>query len=179
MSTLSVTTLRGLSTSPTPTKIEVASGHTLDASNGLTTPAGHVIQFVNGRVSDDRESHSSASFAQLGDTLSITPKFSTSKIFILAVTNPSISGGGGNTMYLDFGRTVGGTTTQPISGASNGISTMGFDGWNTVTYSFLDSPNTTSQVTYFCSVKVSAGTVYFNDNSTNNFTNFTLMEIAQ
>ena len=37
MSTLSVTTLRGLSTSPTPTKVEVASGHTLHAS-------GHVVQ---------------------------------------------------------------------------------------------------------------------------------------
>ena len=82
-------------------------------------------------------------------------------------------------MYLDFGRTIGGTTTKPISGVNNGISTMGFTGWSTSTYSFLDSPNTTSQVTYFSVAKVSAGTVYYNDNSTQNLTNFTLMEIAQ
>ena len=160
------------------------SALTIDSSGNLTASAnlhyaGGVLQVVNGRVSNDRDATSSTSYVQLGNTLSITPKFSTSKIFILAVTNPSISGGGGNTIYFDFGRTTGGTTTKPISSVSNGISTMGFDGWNTVTYSFLDSPNTTSQVTYFCVVKASAGIAYFNDNSANNLTNFTLMEIAQ
>ena len=159
--------------------ISIESGHKISGAAGSLAIPGQVIQFVNGRVSDDRDATTSTSYVQLGDTLSITPKFSTSKIFILAVVNPSISGGGGNTIYFDFGRTTGGTTTKPISGVSNGISTMGFDGWNTITYSFLDSPNTTSQVTYFSVAKVSAGTVYYNDNSTQNLTNFTLMEIAQ
>ena len=177
MSTLSVTTLQGLASSPTPTKVEVASGHTLDASNGLKTPAGHVIQFVNGRVSDDRVTTASTSFTQLGDTLSITPKFSTSKIFMIAVCSTEMTGA--NAAYMDFGRTTGGTTTQNISTSSNGISTIFQESWNTTTYTFLDSPSTTSAVAYFCSVKVSAGTLYFNDNSANNLTNFTLMEIAQ
>ena len=170
MSTLSVDTIQGKS---------AATDVDLSNVTNLKMPAGHVVQFVNGRVTDDRDATTSTSYVQLGDTLSITPKFSTSKIFLLAVTNPSISGGGGNTIYLDFGRTLGGTTTKPISSVSNGITTMGHDGWTTCTYSFLDSPNTTSQVTYFCVVKVSAGTGYFNDNSTQNFSNFTLMEIAQ
>ena len=147
------------------------------ASGTVQMPAGHVVQMINGRVSDDRATTASTSFTQLGDTLSITPKFSTSKIFMIAVTNTELTGA--NAAYFDFGRTTGGTTTQNISGASNGITTIFQKAWGTTTYTFLDSPSTTSAVAYFCSVKVSAGTLYFNDNSANNFTNFTLMEIAQ
>ena len=162
MSTLSVDTIQGKTTAGT-----------------VAMPSGHVVQFVNGRVSDDRETTTSTSFTQLGDTLSITPKFNTSKIFITAVVSTDLSGSG-NTAYFDFGRTTGGTTTQNIGGVSGGIFTMNdVSGWRGLTYTFLDSPSTTSAVAYFCSVKVSAGTLYFNDNSANNLTNFTLMEIKQ
>ena len=160
MSTLKVDTIQGKTTAGT-----------------IAMPAGHVVQLVNGRVSDDRETTGSTSFVQLGDTLSITPKFSTSKIFIIAVCSTELTGT--NAAYFDFGRTTGGTTTQNISTYGNGISTIYQQSWNTTTYTFLDFPSTTSAVAYFCSVKVSAGTLYFNDNSGNNMTNFTLMEIKQ
>ena len=150
----------------------------LSAITNLQVPAGHIIQFVNGRVSDDRDATTSTSFVQLGDTLSITPKFSTSKIFLIAVVSTEVSGGG-HTAYMDFGRTTGGTTTKPLSGFSGGISTVYQESWNTKTYTFLDSPSTTSAIAYFCTFKVSAGTVSINDNSANNMTNFTLMEIKQ
>ena len=169
MSTLKVDTIQGKS-----------AATDLDLSNvtNLKMPAGHVVQFVNGRVSDDRDATTSTSFVQLGDTLSITPKFSSSKIFLIAVVSLEMAGGG-HTAYMDFGRTTGGTTTKPLSGFSSGISTVYQESWNTKTYTFLDSPSTTSAVAYFCAFKVSAGTVYINDNSANNMTNFTLMEIAQ
>ena len=159
------------------------SALTIDSSGNLTASAnlhyaGGVLQVVNGRVSDDRDATTSTSFVQLGDTLSITPKFSTSKIFLIAVVSIEMSGSG-HTAYMDFGRTTGGTTTKPLSGFSNGISTVYQESWNTKTYTFLDSPSTTSAVAYFCAFKVSAGTVYINDNSANNMTNFTLMEVAQ
>jgi len=152
------------------------SAMTINSSGNINIP-GSIVQVVNGRVSDDRATTTSTSFTQLGDTLSITPKFSTSKIFMIAVTNTEITGT--TAAYMDFGRTTGGTTTQNISGASNGITTIYQKTWGTTTYTFLDSPSTTSAVVYFCSVKVSAGTLYFNDNSGNNLTNFTLMEVAQ
>ncbi len=149
----------------------------LTTLNHAAMPSGSVLQVINGRVTDDRDTTTSTSFTKLGDTLDITPKFSSSKIFILAVTSTMISSGG-HTMYYDFGKTVGGSTTQNLSGASGGVSTMNLTGWNTTTFSFLDSPSTTNAISYFCSVKVSAGTGYFNDNSTGNYSNFTLMEIA-
>ena len=175
MSTLFVNNLNTASgstiTVPTGKKLVVTD------TGGLDVP-GTVVQLVNGRVSDDRDATTSTSFVQLGDTLSITPKFSSSKIFLIAVVSIEVSGGG-HTAYMDFGRTIGGTTTKPLSGFSGGISTVYQESWNTKTYTFLDSPNTTSAVAYFCTFKVSAGTVSINDNSTNNFTNFTLMEISQ
>ena len=176
MSTLFVNNLNTASgstiTVPTGKKLVVTD------TGGLDVP-GTVVQFINGRVSDNRETTTSTSFVQLGDTLSITPKFNTSKIFITAVISTDLSGSG-HTAYFDFGRTTGGTTTQNLSGVSGGITTMNdVSGWRGMSYTFLDSPSTTSAVAYFCSVKVTAGTLYFNDNSANNFTNFTLMEISQ
>ncbi len=158
--------------------IQTAAGGSATASSlgiGGVGKLGQVVEDTEFSVT----STTSTSFVQLGDTLSITPKFSTSKIFITAGVRRDLSGSG-NTAYFDFGRTTGGTTTQNIGGVSGGIFTMNdISGWRGLTYTFLDSPSTTSVVAYFCSVKVSAGTLYFNDNSANNLTNFTLMEIAQ
>ena len=175
MSTLFVNNLNTAS----GTTITIPTGKQLVVTDtgGLKVP-GTMVQYVNGRVSDARETTTSTSFVQLGDTVTITPKFSTSKIFMIAVCSTEMNGA--NAGYFDFGRAItGGATTQNISGSSNGITTVFQEAWNTTTYTFTDSPNTTSAVAYFCSVKVSAGTLYFNDNSANNLTNFTLMEIAQ
>ena len=147
------------------------------ASGTVQMPAGHVVQMINGRVSDDRATTASTSFTQLGDTLSITPKFSTSKIFMLATMSTEISGA--NSAFLDFGKTTGGSTTQNLSGVSGGIVSMYQQTWNHSSISFVDAPSTTNAIAYFVSVKVSGGTLYFNDNSANTYTHFTLMEIAQ
>ena len=50
MSTLHVENLKGLSSGGNANKIIVPSGQTLDASNGFTAPAGHVIQMVTNTV---------------------------------------------------------------------------------------------------------------------------------
>jgi len=158
------------------------SALTIDSSGNLTASAklhyaGGILQVINGRVTDDRATTTSTSFVQLGDTVSITPKFSTSKIFMIATMNTEMSGS--NTAYFDFGKTTGGSTTQNLSGLTGGITTINNKSWGTTTVSFVNSPATTSAIAYFCSVKVTGGTLYFNDNSTNNYTNFTLMEVAQ
>ena len=148
-------------------RVDNLRGQTADGTNR------YVVQVVNGRVSDDRATTTSTSFVQLGDTLSITPSFSTSKIYLLATINAELTDA--HTAYLDFGR----DSTQNLSGVSGGISTFYQSSWCTNSIALLDTPNTTSSVSYFISAKVSGGTLKFNDNSANNFTNFTLMEIAQ
>ena len=70
--TLSVQKIQGLASSATPTVVEVSSGHTLHQS-GATLQTVHLTsQSVN--------STTSTSFVQIGDTLSITPKFLTSTL---------------------------------------------------------------------------------------------------
>ena len=72
--TLSVQKIQGLATSATPTVVEIASGHTLHQ-------AGAVLQTVS-TSNETTYSTTSSTFVQLGETLSITPKFATSKIYV-------------------------------------------------------------------------------------------------
>ncbi len=95
MSTLHVENLKGLSSGGNANKIIVPSGQTLDASNGLvnasgglTTPAGHVIQMQTAQAQGGSGSSSSTSYVDTGLSINITPKFATSKILVF--TNQSV-----------------------------------------------------------------------------------------
>ncbi len=139
MSTLSVDTIQGKTTAGT-----------------VAMPSGHIVQVVNGRLANDRYTTTSTSFTQLGNSLAITPKFSTSKILLLA--SASFEMNGSHYAFFDFGKTTGGTTTQNLSGVGAGIITHYSGSWTNCFYSFQDSPSTTNAVSYFSSVKVSGGT---------------------
>ena len=162
---------------------------TLDASAGLTTPSGHVVQVVSADKLDAQSiSTGSVQFVDIsGLSLSITPKFSTSKILINVSVFISYQ-------YDGFLRLLRGSTripnnTEGSSEVNRGFSFLrqGSSGEGYM-YSFthLDSPATTSATTY----KVQGRN---NGDSTNNFyvnrlgdgTNYsscssiTAMEIAQ
>ena len=81
MSTLHVENLKGLSSGGNANKIIVPSGQTLDASNGFTAPAGHVIQVTQSTLGS-RPNSQSSSYVDSGLATTITPKFSTSKILV-------------------------------------------------------------------------------------------------
>jgi hypothetical protein len=123
----------------------------VDGTNGLTFPnnttqasAGQVLQVVNATYST-QVSTTLSSYTDTGLTASITPKFSTSKILIVASqagcikptsdTSINLKLFRNSTEILLFGRYVGGNGT--IVFTNNNIST-----------SYLDSPSTTSSVTY-------------------------------
>ena len=179
MSTLSVTTLTGLSTSPTPTKIEVASGHTLDASNGLTTPAGHVIQVVNATTTT-AVADTSTSYVSTGLTASITPSNANNKIFVTFSTP----------IYKGIGNAHAITTIfrGTVSGTNLGHANWGFgahyepsnsdDSMSVNAGSILDSPNTTSSQTYTVAMRSNTG-VSITAQSNSGMGTITLMEIAQ
>ena len=80
MSTLHVENLKGLSSGGNANKIIVPSGQTLDASNGFTAPAGHVIQMVTNTVTSVIVQNSTSWTTMFSAT--ITPKFNDSTIFI-------------------------------------------------------------------------------------------------
>ena len=118
----------------------------INGANGLTFPdtssqavASKVLQVVTFSYST-QVSTTSSSWTSTGLSASITPKFSTSKIYL--ATHHGTYTSGGYTAY----RTI-------FRNATNlGDATYGFNesanGWYTNSIVYLDSPGTTSAISY-------------------------------
>ena len=179
MSTLSVTTLRGLSTSPTPTLVEVASGHTLHAP-------GHVVQVKNFQTGTFAEGNTAIPFdntiPQITEgtefmTLAITPTLATNKLFIQVILH-----GSGHTTGDMIAALFVGSTTDALATAVDYDVARG-----TMSINYYMTAGTTSELTF----RVRAGRsstedFYFNGYHDSNplfggtyMSSITIMEIAQ
>lgn len=152
------------------TKNEMATG-------GAWAPAGTVLQVVQGTYSTSSQT-SSTSFVDTGLTVTITPTSATSKILIMS-SLCGLYGGSANT--YGFQRyTRNGTEIVQFDNIA-GYSNNGQSGSN-VSFSYLDSPNSTSALTYKQQFRVSSGSggiIYWqNTTGTNPTSTITLMEIA-
>jgi hypothetical protein len=151
------------------------------ASRGITVgsmPVGSVIQVVN-LILSSGFSTTSASDGDTGLKASITPTSSTSKILVLVSANARATNSGGN-CYVNM-KLIRGPYDTGVS-LHNGYAVMGnynsTDIRGSVSYSYLDSPATTSSTQYVVSMNSTyAATVYMN--STTSPSTITLMEIAQ
>lgn len=137
--------------------------------------AGHVVQVANKSV-NGRNSISSSSFSDTGFYHSITPTSTSSKILILMETglNTQTSGNTGQmTIYRD---------STELSGESNGLAYIQGNSSRIqipVHLSYVDTPNTTSEVTYKLYAKSHGGSNIEVPVTTAEITTITLMEIAQ
>lgn len=179
MSTLHVENLKGLSSGSNANKVIIPTGQTLDASNGFTAPAGHVIQTVSasGSVFNPRTTTTSTSYSSTGYDLSITPTSTSSKILIQfsIATGNSLNG-----QYNYFIVYRGGSTALGAEAALGGSL-----GWGMCYGSTLDSPATTSATTYSIYFRSSntgntnyAGWSSSFSGASQNMNTFTLQEIA-
>ncbi len=142
----------------------------------VTLPAGtggKVLQVVQGNTST-QVSSTSATFADTGLSASITPSSASSKILIFVCQGYYNSGGAnGNT------RLVKDSTTLITQGYSpwDGVNFLTF-----INFQYLDSPATTSSITYKTTFNRSAGSVAleanYDDGSGDQTSFITLMEIA-
>ena len=170
MSTLAVNTI----TAETGNTVSLASGKTLDASQGFVPPTGHVLQTLSD-VSVITESTtskaSSNSFANTSLSITITPKSTSSKIIVNAVVSTGCSNAGDGSVILRMVRDstpigLGNASGSKIR-AGSGRGTNNQDG-NTmlnIPLQATDTPNTTSAVTYtvqFAVRGVGAQTAYLN-----------------
>jgi hypothetical protein len=152
---------------------------TLPASTGtvLTTgspQSGGVLQVKN-TYTGGGSSTTSGSYVTTSISVSITPKFATSKIYLNAtsqITNTS-NGGAGVAITIFRNGSVDLATGDGLSYyQNNGINTYN---WVPAAMSALDSPATASAITYTIYIKTSvSGTAYI----TNGTTSITAMEIA-
>ena len=123
-----------------------------------TGGGGGIIQIVQDTLSSE-SSTSSSSYVTSGLSLNITPKFSTSKVLVLF--NLPIQSGAHN-LRVAVGLYRGGSQIYLANkeACNNNLSTQATE---TISGMFLDSPSTTSAVTYDVRTKISvgSGTIYW------------------
>ncbi len=184
MSTLKTNTIQAA----TGTAVNVASGHVLSAP-------GHVIQ-TKSFVLTSATSSTSNSFVDTGLELAITPSSTSSKILITGFLNCSGSYFKSYILLLRDSTTLSvgdAASNRPQVYASSNPGGESWDSYNvsSIPLNHLDSPNTTSSVTYKVQYRPysnSASTAYINrcasDRDNANYDErsisvMTLQEIAQ
>ena len=152
-SELQVTTLRGNPTGANANKILVPTGQTLHAP-------GHVIQVQSVAKTNTFITSSTSITDVTGLAVTITPKFSTSKILVRGFINVGTTSQSFISVFLSRG------STQIFQGDLEGqrprATSMSYQEQNsgvqdTQSPEFLDSPATTSAITYKFQVRVGSG----------------------
>jgi len=141
----------------------------------LNMPSGSVIQIINAYTTSTT-STTSNSYVATALTATITPQFSTSKIFVSYVA--TIDNNNGAQMNVTVFRN--GTTDLSTGSGSRGFNeffTAGGEWEGVSSAQILDSPATTSATTYTIYIRANSGShqMYLNQNPTQS--SITLMEI--
>ena len=175
MSTLTVKELAA----PTGYDIKLASGETLDLNSQgtVTMPAGSVLQVVSADYSTST-SLTGTTYTDTGLSLSITPSATTSKILVVISQQAVGATGSANNVDGHLQLLRGGTSIsdRQRSWRADGIvAQVG----GTVSFTYLDSPSTTSATTYKTQAKLtdsgSGRTLYLQNSGVSTIT---LMEIG-
>ena len=162
-------------------------------TGGVVGIKGHVLQVVPMIKTDTFITNDSTSFIDItGFTCSITPSSTSSKILIMSTINGSQSVGANRTVLKllrdnsDIMLSATGQGNREL--ATCGLNSSHADLIATSHVSILDSPSTTSQVTYKWQGRITAGSGYFyinrsqNDTDNGTYTRFAsniiLMEIG-
>ena len=159
------------------------SGGTI--GSGVTFPAGHVLQVVQPTPTTTETAINTSTFTDTGLSATITPSSTSSKILVLvnqqvrnAASNPSTLGcrlrllrNSGNELSLS-GEAAGQFDSFEITADNGGnVRVAGY-----ISFNYLDSPSTTSLVTYEIQASTNSGPHYFQNSSSISI--MTLMEIA-
>lgn len=182
MSKISVSSIEGIAASSNV--VTVPTGHTLKQP-------GMVLQVLSVTKTNTYSQNINAFTDIPAYSIAITPKFSTSKILVMSQTNVGVANG-----YNVHLRMMRDSTPINVGDASGGRPQSSWQGFyntteelDTVTLQYLDSPNTTAQVTY--KVQIKAGvecrvnyTIADRDNGSGTYdarvaSTITVMEIAQ
>ena len=165
------------------TGITMAAGKTLPAASLTGTapsgvmPSGSILQVVQSRTNSTISSTSASDVAS-GLTASITPSSTSSKILVSVTGGNVWNNTNDGNVVLSIYRSIGGGGYSSVAGAASIVQNT--SGTNSVKSSwsaeYLDSPSTTSAITYQPYYKQSTGTGYFNEST--GYVNLTLIEVA-
>lgn len=141
--------------------------------------AGSIIQTVYGNY-NTQVSTSASGAIETGLAVSITPKFSSSKILVTVAQNIQTSGSSYCQICLRRG-TIASNSLLSIIVSPEGYNNSSDEEVNQLPFSWLDSPSTTSATRYFVSMERLAGTTIYAQTSTSgsSVSTMVLQEIAQ
>ena len=152
------------------------SGASLTGLTSAQMPAGSVVQVVSTNSNASMVSTSLATMQSTGITVSLTPKFATSKMVIFVRVGMSLTSAASIALITDIFR--GGSSITGNEYPSFYF-TSGGNMYNGYSIQSVDTPSTTSAITYEIYFKSeSAGTTVYASHS-NTLINWTVMEIAQ
>jgi len=133
-----------------------------------TGGGGGIIQVVSTIKTDLYATSTTGTFTDVtGLSLTITPKFSTSKVFIMAHMSHQTNGDAVIVYKLLRGSTALGNSTVGSEGLYVGIVGGGYNAnrVSPMSFNFLDSPSTTSATTYKIQVAHQSGAYRLNSRS--------------
>lgn len=154
------------STANTNTRLAIGStGQVLTVAAGVpawgAAPSGKVIQVIGASLSTS-VSTTSGTYADSGLTVNITPTLNTSKVLVqVSLSGWRTSGVSGASCTGRFNIYRGGQLVETIVGAGGLTFTSGAV-YSCPTLVFLDSPASTSALTYKVQYLTDNGTTYFN-----------------
>jgi hypothetical protein len=186
-------TLVGKATTDTLTNKSIAATQLTGTIAASALPAGSVLQVVSTTKTDTFSTASTTYVDITGLSVSITPRSASNKILIIYNYQTTSIGG----VTAAFSRLMRDSTAIAIGDAAGsrnrgtasayvGDAALSTNGFVLLSGNFLDSPSTTSALTYKVQMYTQSGTAYVNrsisdaDNSTNqrNAASITVMEIA-
>ena len=134
--------------------------------NALTT--GKILQVLQGTLTTSTTT-TSTSYINLV-TVAITPTATDSKIYVSFTTNAG-TGGDVNHLYTSLFRDtteIGSATSTGSRTGAQAVTNTGGQQQFTYAGALLDSPSSTSAITYAVKIKVSTGTGYWNRSARDN-----------
>ena len=144
MSTLHVENLKGLSSGGNANKIIVPSGQTIDASAGTLVPsAGAVVQVVES-TRTAWTSTSAAYFVTTGHSVAITPTSTSNKILLMGQMNGTYMNTSNAYMQIKLYKNSSDIAWLASNYGQNANEHIA----ESFSWSYLDSPSTTSATTY-------------------------------
>ena len=156
---MAITTLnnRSINRSDTASADQVWTATSATASDFQAVSGGKVLQVV-GATDSTARSHTSASYVTGSNTLSvdITPSATSSKIFVLISTLVVGTVNSYFTIYRD----------ATNLGTATGMTKASGDNQESMCITILDSPSSTSQITYQLYSKQDSGTTYIGGGAT-------------
>lgn len=161
MGTLTVQTLQAPTSGANANKVLIPSGHTLDASAGTILPsANQIVQHLSSKPTAVTNINSGSYMDAAGFSVTITPKYTNSKILIRVWAKASHTNGGGNAGNSAQDYRLLRDSTQLFTAQYQNYfnqTSMQDDFYPPFTFSYIDTPSSTSSITYKIQGRLYAG----------------------